>query len=558
MKKTLISSILIIFALLPVNLSAQKNAASISILNAPQYAVHFKDKENSPFSIFSPLEFLSQRAIDRREKFGIAVTIDDLPVNPNYIMDVSLTGAYVSNSSRWSNSVLVYADDDMINAIQNLDFVKKIVYVKPAEGKFFKYDVHPKWKNEDFFISHKTTGDYEYGSAFNQIKQLNGIPVHKYGYTGKDVFIAVLDGGFQKADQVVALTHLFESGRIVMEKNVVKPNESIYDVSISGHGTSVLSCMGGFIEGNYIGTSPSASYALIRTEDTPTEYLIEEYFWMIGAEIADSLGVDILNSSLSYTTFDDSSMDHTYLDMDGKTAISSIAAKMAVERGIFATISAGNSNGSAFPWVGSPADMPEALTIGAVNLSGEIASFSSIGPNGAGSPKPNTLACGWGAFVISPNNNIYASNGTSFSSPITCGMVACVIQAAPDKTPAEILDAVQQSAHRYPVYDIQYGYGIPDFEKVLQILGVLSIENITTTTNLTCYPNPVKDKLYLRNDTKIIKNVEFYDIAGKLIKSVNNWNNDCSVNITDISAGFILVKVNYDKGESETVKCVIL
>jgi hypothetical protein len=430
--------------------------------------------------------------------------------------------------------------------------------VKPAEGKANKYADHPKWQNENIEISNPAKSDFEYGYALPQIQQLNGVAVHQQGFTGDGVYIAVLDGGFQKANEVTGLKHLFESGRIVMERNVVEPNRSIYDAAISSHGTSVLSCMGGYIPGDYVGTAPFASYALIRTEDTPTEYLIEEYFWMIGAEIADSLGVDILNSSLSYTTFDDPAMNHQYEEMDGQTAISSVAAKMAVDRGIFNTVSAGNSNGSDFPWVGSPADTPEALTLGAINIEGEIASFSSIGPNGAGYPKPDVVACGLSAYVIRPDNEMGMANGTSFSSPITCGLVACVIQAAPNKTPAQILDAVQKSADRYPEHDIQYGYGIPDFRKVLQLLGVLSVENINRITHLIYYPNPVKDKLFLSNPTKIIKNVELHDIAGKQIKYVNVNNHQTFVDVKGIGSGIIFVKVNYENGEHEMVKCVVV
>jgi hypothetical protein len=308
-----------------------------------------------------------------------------------------------------------------------------------------------------------------------------------------------------------------------------------------------------------VGTAPQASYALIRTEDAPTEYLIEEYFWMIGGEVADSIGADIINSSLSYTTFDDPDMNHAYAEMDGKTAISSIAAKMAVERGVFVTVSAGNNNGDPiFPWVGSPADTPEALTLAAVNLNGEIAWFSSLGPNGAGYPKPDVAACGSGAAALSPDNGIWLVSGTSFSSPITCGMVACVIQAAPAKTPAQIIDAVQKSANRYPDHDIQYGYGIPDFKKVLQILGVLSVEDYKNRSSLIYYPNPASDKLFLSNDYKIIKNVELHDITGRLIKSVPVDAHQTSIDVKEVSAGFLFVKVMYDNGESEIVKWVIL
>ena len=521
------------------------------------YAVHFKDKTNTPYSIDDPLKYLSQRSLDRRNKYGIAVTEEDLPVDPHYVEQVNATGAYVRDVSRWSNSALVYADDDMLNVIQKLDFVDSIVYVKPAAGKYQVFDIHPKWMNEEITMVSGTKGDYNYGYAAAQIEQINGVPVHKLGHVGEGVLIAVLDGGFNNVDHITGLAHLFESGRIVLESNIVEPNRSIYDETISAHGTAVLSCMGGYLVDEYVGTAPKASYALIRTEDTTTEFLIEEYFWMIGAELADSIGTDIINSSLGYKTYDDPVMDRLYTDMDGKTAISSIAAKMAVERGIFVNTSAGNSNGSEFPWVGSPADAPEALTLAAVDISGEIASFSSIGPNGAGYAKPDVAACGVGAAVLRENNSIGSGSGTSFSSPITCGMVACIIGATPNKTPSEIIKAIQKSANRYPEHDIQYGYGIPNFAKVLYELGISSYENKKNST-LIYYPNPVNDKLYLFNNEKIINNVELYDLTGRLLKSVTANAHHTFIDVREINKGFLFVKVIYANNSSEVVKCVVV
>jgi len=520
------------------------------------YAVHFKDKSNTPYSIDDPLKYLSQKAIDRRTKYGIAITEDDLPVDPHYVEQVNATGAYVRDVSRWSNSALVYADDAMLDLIQKLDFVEKTVYVKPAEGKFQTYDIHPKWMNEEVTTTTATKGDYDYGYAAAQIEQINGVPVHKQGYAGEGVIIAVLDGGFKNADIITGLAHLFETGRIVLESNIVEPYRSIYDETISNHGTAVLSCMGGYLPGEYVGTAPQASYALIRTEDTPTEYLIEEYFWMIGAELADYIGTDIINTSLGYSTFDDPEMDHQYEEMDGNTAISSIAAKMAVERGIFVNVSAGNSNGSDFPWVGSPADTPEALTLAAVTIEGNIAGFSSIGPNGTGNPKPDVAACGVSAAVLREDNSIGSGSGTSFASPINCGMVACIIGAAPNRTPNEILVAVQKSADRYPEHDIQYGYGIPNFAKVLNSLNISSCEN-KNNSKLIYYPNPVNDNLYLVNNEKIIRNIELYDFTGRLLKSATADTHQTSVNVKELSKGFLFVKVIYDDGSSEVMRCVV-
>jgi hypothetical protein len=528
-------------------------------IHAAQYAVHFKNKDNSPYSIEKPLEYMSQRAIDRRNKYAIGITKDDLPVNPNYIESINYTGALVTASSRWSNSVLVHAEENILELINKLDFVKKTVFVKPAEGTYKKYTPHPKWVNEKYESTYISRDDFNYGNAYSQINQLNGITVHEQGYTGKGVLIAVLDAGFQNANEMWGFTHLFESGRIVLAENVVEPNKSIYDETISSHGTAVLSCMGGVIDGVYVGTAPMASYALIRTEDDSTEFLIEEYFWMMGAEIADAIGADIINSSLGYTNFDDPSMSHTYLELDGKTAITSIAAKMAVERGVFVTNSAGNNgNSSSFPWVGSPADASEVLSLGAVNLNGQIASFSSIGPNGAGYPKPDVVACGSGAYVFCQNNMICTSSGTSFASPITCGMVACIIQATPEKKPQEILNAIQKSANRYPEHDIQYGYGIPDFGKALKLLGIVSGDEIINASKLVYYPNPTTGKLRITNYELRIKDVEVFDIMGrKLNAECRMENEEWRMDLSHLFNGIYFVKVIYENNKNETFKCVI-
>ena len=529
---------------------------STSLFAQKFYAVHFKDKANSPYSISQPLDYLSQRAIDRRDKFGISITEVDFPVNPQYIESVRVTGAIVGASSRWSNSVLVRADNNSLDLIRELDFVDSIVYVRPDMSAVSQNGIHPKWISENAENSCKTAVENKYGYAFEQINQLNGVPVHEMGYTGEGVLIAVLDGGFQNSNKLTSLAHLFETDRVVLETNLVEPTVSIYS-GASSHGTSVLACMGGKIDGQYIGTAPAASYALIITEDVATEYIIEEYFWMIGAEIADSLGADLINSSLGYTTFDDKLMNHTHAELDGKTVISSIAVKMAVERGVFVNVSAGNSNGSAFPWVGSPADAPDALTLGAVDITGDIASFSSIGPNGAGDLKPDVVARGEGACVILPNNGIAYRNGTSFAGPINCGMVACVLQAVPNKKPAEIHEAIQKSADRYPEHNFQYGYGIPDYVKVLKQFGFSSKPENKNVSKLIYYPNPVNDKLYLFNNEKVIKNIELYDLIGKLIKNVTIHANQTTIELKEISAGLIFVKVLYEDRAEDIVKCVL-
>lgn len=521
---------------------------------APQYAVHFKDKDNSPYSVNVPSEYLSPRALERREKFNVDVTEDDLPVNPSYVAAVKATGAYVKWTSRWSNCAIVYAENEMIDAISDLDCVEKVVLVKPAEGKY-SLPEKTKWDNETLAVADESgEKDFEYGLGYGQIEQLNGIYVHEKGYTGDGILIGVLDAGYENADGIDALAPLFESGRIVMTKNIAEQSGSIFENGISSHGTSVLSLMGANLAGQLVGTAPDATYALFRTEDARTEYLIEEYNWMIGAEMADSLGVDIINSSLSYNTFDDPSMDHTYEQMDGNTAISSIAAKMLIERGVYAAISAGNSNGTEWPWVGTPADVVEAMTVGAVDVNGVIAGFSSIGPNGAGNIKPNLCACGSSAYVARPDNTITSGSGTSFSSPISCGMVACMIQANNIIAPSDLLAIIESKCDRYPEHFIDYGYGIPDFGAVLD--DFLSICRYDVSSSLNIFPNPANDILFVNEDTKLIKNIIVSDLLGRKIMDVAANANTAQINVSDLNPGIHFITVTLDDNTTTTKKFV--
>jgi subtilisin family serine protease len=299
-----------------------------------------------------------------------------------------------------------------------------------------------------------------------------------------------------------------------MAKDFIEPDGDIYRSDISGHGTSVLSCMAAYLPNQMVGTAPKASYCLFRTEDTFSEYLIEEYAWVIGAEAADSIGADLLNSSLIYTTYDDPTMNHSYSDMDGQTTIAAIGARKAVERGIFVCTSAGNEgNNTSWRWIGTPADVAKALTIGAVQQNGQYASFSSIGPNSAGEQKPNVMAQGHFTAIVNAEGQVTTGNGTSFSSPIVCGMVACLLQASPFTKPEMLKNAIEASSNFYATPSYQMGYGIPDFDKVLKSLSVI---NHSKCNNILIYPNPnfgmltIKSKHYL-------KKALLYDIAGRLV-----------------------------------------
>ena len=248
--------------------------------------------------------------------------------------------------------------------------------------------------------------------------------------------------------------------------------------------------MGGYKDNALVGTAPDASYYLFRTEDAATENPVEESYWVEAAEKADSLGVDVINTSLGYFEFDNAAYNHTYNDMDGKTAFMTRGAEIAFSRGMIVVASAGNEGATANPHIAVPADGISVLTVGAVTSTRTVTSFSSIGPSFDGRVKPDVMAQGQAVVLSDSAGNIVTANGTSFSSPITAGMVACLWQAFPNKTNKEIKDLIVKSADRYTVPDNQYGYGIPDFSLALSNgLGI----NDFLKKDIFLYPNPTSD-----------------------------------------------------------------
>ncbi|MCL2510978.1 MAG: S8 family peptidase [Bacteroidales bacterium] len=511
-------------------------------IDAQKYAVFFKDKNGTPYTLSQPEEFLSQRALERRGKFDIKLTPDDLPVNPAYVTELKNAGATVLFSSRWLNCTLIHCDAATINPIKNLPCVDSVVLVYPE----FK-SVQPQ--KEELLIINDLPSlkiyDPFYGYGSNQIEQINGIKVHQKGYDGDGVLIAILDAGFSNANKINAFAHLYD-GRLLMAKDFIEPGGDVYRADISGHGTNVLSCMATYLPNQMVGTAPKASYCLFRTEDTASEYVIEEYAWVIGAEAADSIGADLINSSLSYTQYHDPAMSHSYPDMDGQTTIASVGARRAVERGIFVCVSAGNSGDNAsWRWIGTPADVVQALTVGAVHPDGERASFSSIGPNAAGEQKPNVMAQGVAAAIVNAEGQVInTGNGTSYSSPIVCGMVACLLQASPFTKPEALKNAIEASSSLYTTPSYLMGYGIPDFYKILQSLP--EIEH-SKCNNILIYPNPVSDILTVKSPTRL-KKALLYDVAGQFVAEQTLSPYNYKISTQKLSAGMYIIHFYDDNG----------
>ncbi|RKD87736.1 S8 family serine peptidase [Mangrovibacterium diazotrophicum] len=450
------------------------------------YWIGFKDKNGSAFSLAQPDDFMSARALTRRSKQGIVVDNFDLPVSQVYIDSLKTLGFSIGNTSKWLNGCTGQASEELASEIADLDFVTEIQLIKPG---ITTKAARNKWSDEIFADAIDTAS---YSTSVYQVAQLNGQFLHNQNYTGSGMQIAVLDAGFYNADNYSLFDGLFAKGQILGTRDFVSAGNDVFREHY--HGMSVLSTMALDLPGQFIGTAPDANYYLFRTEDSSSEYLIEEYNWIAAAEYADSLGVDVINSSLGYYDFEDASTNHTWADMVGDVTPVTIGANMAVRKGILVVASNGNEANNSWRYVIAPADGELVLGIGAVNRDGVYAPFSSVGYPASSLVKPNVVAMGWGTAVVRDNGEIGLSNGTSFSSPVLAGMAACLWQANPQASAARIKKAIEVSGSQYLRPDSLLGYGIPDFQIADQYLK--EQENLEAD-NWMAFPNPFQAECYL-------------------------------------------------------------
>ena len=458
------------------------------------YWVGFKDKNGTSFSIDNPEEFLSARAILRRQKQNIGIEETDLPVSSVYVDAITDLGATLIHSSKWLNGITVKTENaNFTEELDKLDFVKE--YQVTKDQTLTKSARVSKFRDED---DNPIIDSSYYQASVSQVSQINGHYLHQAGYTGEGMYIAVLDGGFKNANQSSAMQALWQENRILGTKDFVDNDEDFF--SMHYHGANVLSIMAANLPGQLIGTAPNATYLLVRTEDTSSEYLVEEDNWVAGAEYADSLGIDVINSSLGYYLFDNSDMNHSYEDMDGHTTRVTKAANMAVEKGMLVFASAGNEGNDPWHHIISPSDGDKVIGVGAVNAEGVKAGFSSFGPASDGDIKPNVSALGWGTALQNSSGNIVTGSGTSYSSPVMAGMGACLWQAFPEFTSLEIKSAIEESAHQYSMPDSLLGFGIPDFKLASELLQSRRvILGKAEDREWQLAPNPFKERLVLQN-----------------------------------------------------------
>lgn len=467
---------------------------SLSTIAQPDtitYWIQFTDKDHNNYSLTKPEEFLSARAIKRREVQQIPYQQNDLPVSSFYIDSLKRMGVVVGNRSKWLNAVAgTVADSVMLQKVNQLSFVK-------TTRKAGRWSIQPQQLG---LLAPEVSKDNamqnEYGESFNQIEMVAGNQIHQLGYRGEGMLIAVLDAGFTGVDYLPAFDNLRQEGRILGTRDFVDGGSFVYHAHT--HGMYVLSVMAGYLPGYLIGTSPDASFWLMRSEQGASELIIEEDNWIAAAELADSVGADIINSSLGYSTFDDTTMNHTYADMDGNTTPISRAADIAASKGILVVNSAGNEGNSPWKHILAPSDGDSVLAVGAVDSTGAYASFSSLGPSSDGQVKPNIAAQGQQLVVTSfIEPYIQRGSGTSFSSPLIAGMSASLWQAFPGKTNMEIIDALHKSAHQYLNPDEKLGYGIPNFANAFYLLSGSPFDPVATDSEPIVYPNPTSGEAYL-------------------------------------------------------------
>lgn len=426
------------------------------------FRVSLKDKKGSSFSLKHPEKFLSEKALQRRRKQNLPIDSTDLPLSKKYLDRLAKEGLQVIGGSKWNNTVLIKSPEGYLTPkLANFPFVTNCVKVFTAPDSI----ILPKPDsvvNDSFAMKMPRT--HRYGRGRQQIEMLNGLKLHEAGFRGDGMLIAIIDGGYMNVNRI----GYFKNVNIIGQRDFVYPyTANVYD--LLDHGTMVLSDIGANIDSLFIGTAPHASFVLLRSEDGRTETLAEEDYWAQAVEYADSIGADVINSSLGYSKFDDRSMNHTYREQDGKTALISRTASRIAQKGMILVNSAGNEGAGTWKRTNFPADATDIIAVAALSADSVNARFSSVGPSYDGRVKPDVAAQGVRSAVIDGTGVITTANGTSFAAPITCGMVTCLWQALPNKTAIEIMDLIRKSADRTQYPDNIYGYGIPNYWKAYQM-----------------------------------------------------------------------------------------
>ena len=447
---------------------------------------------------------LSQAALDKRAERHIAIDSLDYAVSPVYMDSLEALGVHIYHTSRWLNGASIETDSNTIQHIAQWTFVDTIYLTRqrgesaPQNAGVFRDPAEAKGE--------EAKGEETTWLSDPQTEQLQLHLLHEAGFHGQGITMAIVDGGFQSVDTLSAFDAV--RNQILGIYDTTDDSDPITG-STGNHGVKCFSTIAA-ITPDYQGAATAAQYYLIRSEEHKTESPKEMDNWVAAIELADSLGVDILSSSLGYAMFDDNRHTLTYADMNGQTTRCSRAANIAAEKGMLVIVAAGNEGNKAWHYISAPADADNILTVGAVNIHDSIAAFSSWGPTADGRVKPEVCATGSQTALINPlNNSVIYGNGTSFACPIIAGMAACLWSAMPHATNMEIRERIIQSADRYTMPHAQYGYGIPNAWQAYE-----------QTTDIPSIPSnhaPSAQKVLINGQLWILHNGEKYNVMGNKV-----------------------------------------
>jgi len=461
---------------------------SLSPAQPTRYLVYFQPKPDSLLPFVEA--YLSPEALRRRYQQGIPIDAGDLPVPSAWIAQLGQHGR-VMGVSRWLNAALV--EVPVSSALPAAPFIRCVEPFTAAQPRH-KIPQESITGATHQLISSLGASAWTGSLTATQLSMLHIPELHDRNLRGRGIRVAVLDAGFPGINQIAAFQHVFGEGRYVAGYDFVSGDSLVFDDN--SHGTMVASIILGQDDtANYVGGAPEIELILARTEDAVSETRQEEWNWARAAEWADSLGAYIIQSSLGYSTFDDPAENYTYADMNGQTAIVTLAARTAARKGLLVVSSAGNEGGSAWRYITAPADADSIIAVGAVDVNGQITFFSSRGPAADGRIKPDVVALGQGVSVIRPNGTVGGGAGTSFAAPLITSLAACLWQAQPTLHAQTLRQIILESSDRYANPDTAYGYGLPN--------GALALARLTTLTQnssaptLKVFPNPTREDVSL-------------------------------------------------------------